>query len=105
MNCSKIIVMPRMLAVSTLAFLITGFTPVLLAEVAAESEVMSYLSAAADQDLPSHAMAGRGARVKIQSPGLNKDRLVFHLPDGTVRAARRSRTIRNGRITILGRQI
>jgi len=84
-----------------LAFLIAGFVFALplLAEVAAESEVMSYLSAAAEQDLPSHAMAGRGARVKIQSPGLNKDRLVFYLPDGTVRTARRSRTIRNGRIT------
>jgi hypothetical protein len=99
MDSSKPVVLPRMLMVFPVVFLIAGFAPWLRAEVTSDAEALSYLSAAADQDLPSHAVAGRGARVKIQPPGPDTDRLTFRFPDGTGRVARRNRTITNGRLT------
>jgi hypothetical protein len=96
MDHSKLTLPVRLFGVFPLVYLVAGFAPALMAEVASEGEVISYL-AAADHDLPSHAMAGRGARVKIQMPGRDTERLVFRVPDGTLHTIRRKRSVANGR--------
>jgi hypothetical protein len=96
MDDSKLTLPVRMFGVFPLVYLVAGFAPALMAEVASEGEVISYL-AAADHDLPSHAMAGRGARVKMRPPGRDTKRLVFRVPDGTLHTIRRKRLVANGR--------
>ncbi len=99
MESSNNIVTARMPGIFLFTLALVGFSSALVAEVVTESEALSHLSAAPNHELPSHAMPGRGVRVKIQSQALGSDRLVFLLPDGARRVASRSRTITHGRLT------
>jgi hypothetical protein len=56
-----------------------------------------FMAAASDQELPAHAVAGKGFRVRPNPQAMDRNHITFHMADGQTLVAQRKRMVSNAR--------